>query len=81
MESRSTDGQNAKRWIVVFVVALIIYLLSFGPAARMMYRRSASEVAARSFEVLYAPVLWLQRMPVIGGCIYLYADLWGAIDD
>lgn len=61
-------------------LACVFYLLSVGPAARLMYRSTASDASARTFEVIYAPVIWMQGHTFLGRVIYRYVDLWGVID-
>jgi hypothetical protein len=62
------------------VIGLTFYFLSVGPASRLMYRRDASRWAARTFEIVYAPVIWLQGHTPLNSLIYRYVSWWGGID-
>ena len=65
-------------WIFIGVV---LYFLSVGPAARLLYRSSSSSTSRRVFEALYAPVGWLQPFPIVRFYVYRYLNFCGAIDD
>jgi len=78
--SESNSRHWGRQWWIAGL-GVLLYFLSVGPAARLLYSSKTSPASARTFEIIYAPVIWLQGHSVWGGfLIYRYVDAWGGID-
>jgi hypothetical protein len=60
-------------WVWSFV-AILVYVLSVGPAVRVM-QRSEHSLVRRAFVTIYTPLAWLRRTPLQGPLCW-YIDLW-----
>jgi len=74
------SSSSAGRWAGGIVLALVLYVLSTGPAVKLT---EAGIISDHTYELIYAPVIWPLNHTTMGetylGPIYLWwILLWGA---
>jgi hypothetical protein len=68
------DRPNYIRWVSAPFAAILLYVLSIGPAGLIAKKTGASVVALRQF---YAPVIWLHDHTLLKKPLHAYTDIWG----
>jgi hypothetical protein len=64
-------------WTTVVVVVVILYALSVGPAACLMYRGLIPEPLWAHVETAYLPVVWVATLTDTTDAVFdWYVDLW-----
>jgi len=59
--------------ILLAVVLSVCYVLSIGPASRLVSRERLN---LRVYKVVYAPLFWCRRSKVCNQLLESYVDLW-----
>lgn len=62
--------------VLGILIALLLYVLSFGPAAHVIYRLGAYG----ALDTVYAPVLWLYRNTPLRDPLDAYVGLWSWVE-
>lgn len=63
---------------LVLLLAVVLYVLSIGPAAVIANRATATQPVV---EVMYAPLEWLYENTPLRGPLRRYIDFWLVITD
>jgi hypothetical protein len=78
-ESEEKSGYSVFVW--VFVAVLLLYVLSIGPAAKIVGSNGSflgsNGSAIATFGRIYAPVIWLHDHTPLSKPLDAYVSLWG----
>jgi len=72
----SEESARKTSWgavVLVLVLVVALYVLSFGPAAVIANRAKATRPV---LEVVYAPLIWLYENTPLREPLRLYMDFW-----
>lgn len=73
-EEANEAGHRSNWWVWLWLLAVpVLYVLSAGPAALIVDRTGSGEEVA---EVVYAPLIWLERNTVLKEPPDAYVDFW-----
>lgn len=70
---KHSGGQNVAVWIAA---AIVLYILSVGPAC-FVHDKSSSSGLKQVIETVYWPITWIyMNVPPLEAPLEWYADLW-----
>ncbi|WP_139228527.1 hypothetical protein [Planctomicrobium piriforme] len=74
-------SEKSTSWIAFFpavlLMAILLYVLSIGPAAMVCEKANISPGAMRAADTFYSPLRWLEKTPLEKPLV-LYISLWVA---
>lgn len=68
------EKPNHAGWVAAVFVAVLLYVLSVGPAVLLSIKTGDG---GRSIRIFYAPVIWLHENTPLKKPIEAYLFLWG----
>jgi len=74
--SDEAPTKSGRTWLHIAIwlgSALLLYVLSLGPAAVLVERKVMSRAVA---ETVYVPVLWLMEVTNTDGAVEAYCEAW-----
>lgn len=77
MRTPAVPNSRGFTWVAAFCGVAMLYVLSFGPATYLQYRRTLpAAVSEARFTAFYRPVLWMHEQPRLKQVLYAYSDWW-----